>query len=108
MTAPTPSDPGTALVGVELANLRGSFDRFGRDLGEVKTSVAVLVERSTRVDQDVRQLRTDTDREVTETRTELASIRTDVESLKQWRWLVTGAAAAVGTVAGVAGSLIVR
>jgi hypothetical protein len=105
VTAPTP-DGGTALVGVELANLRGSFDRFGRDLGDVKTSVAVLVERSTHVDQAVRQLRVDTTREIEETRGELATVRSQVDSLRQWRWVVTGAAAAVGTAAGFAAQFI--
>lgn len=106
MTAPTP-DGGT-LVGVELANLRGSFDRFGRDLGDVKTSVAVLVERSTHVDQAVRRLREDTDREIAETRAEVATVRTQVDGLRQWRWLVTGAAAAVGTAAGFVAQFVGR
>jgi hypothetical protein len=105
VTAPAPGD-GTALVGVELAHLRDSFDRFGRDLGDVKTSVAVLVERSTRVDADVRQLRADAERELAEVRAEQAAQRADVEALKRWRWIITGAATAVGTIAGAAASAL--
>lgn len=96
------------MVGVELASLRTSFERFGRDLGDVKTSVAVLVERSTHVDQTVRQLRVDTTREIEETRADLAAVRTQVDGLRQWRWVVTGAAAAVGTAAGFAAQFLGR
>ncbi|MFG3273105.1 hypothetical protein [Streptomyces luteogriseus] len=53
--------PETTSVAVELANLRSDIGSFGRDLGEIKTSCAVLVERSTRTEQDLRDLRRDTE-----------------------------------------------
>lgn len=70
----TLSDP-SAAVAVELAGLRTQFDRFGTDLGEVRTAVAVLVERSTRTDADVRQLRADMEKELDELRTEVNELK---------------------------------
>lgn len=116
MTAPVPTDPAAAIA-VELAHLRDAFGQVGRDLNEVKTSTAVLVERSTRADADLQRVREDsrTDiervardaaRELGETRTEVAVLRSEVESLKRWRWVVTGGACTVGAAAGAVASLL--
>ncbi|MEU6376827.1 hypothetical protein [Streptomyces sp. NPDC046909] len=79
-----------ASVAVELERLRGTV---ATGFAEVKGSLAVLVERSTRTERDVAQLREDTDKELTE-------LRTEVEALKRNRWPL----AAVGALTGVAGA----
>ncbi|MFE1958711.1 hypothetical protein [Streptomyces sp. NPDC059479] len=84
--------PDSALA-AELAHLRGDFGNFGRDFGEIKTSCAVLVERSTRTEQDVRDLRADVD-------TEINSLRSELEDLKRNRWPW----ASIGVLARVAGA----
>ncbi|MFC7909078.1 hypothetical protein [Streptomyces nigra] len=87
-------------MAVELERLRGTV---ATGFAEVKGSLAVLVERSARNEQDLKQLREDTGKELDE-------LRTDVEALKKNRWPL----AAVGALTGVAGaatgviSLLVR
>ncbi|MFF0222762.1 hypothetical protein [Streptomyces sp. NPDC004629] len=98
-----------ADVAVELERLRGTVTT---GFAEVKGSLAVLVERTARTDEAVKQLRADTDeavkqlREETETalkkRDEVAgALRADIEALKQGRWPLGQIGALVG-VAGVA------
>jgi hypothetical protein len=84
MTTP---DPGVA---VELERLRGTV---ATGFAEVKGSLAVLVERSTRTERDLAQLRKDTGRDLDE-------LRSDVEALKRNRWPL----ATIGTLAGIAGA----
>lgn len=79
-----------ASVAVELERLRGTV---ATGFAEVKGSLAVLVERSARNEQDLKQLREDTGKELDE-------LRTDVEALKKNRWPL----AAVGALTGVAGA----
>ncbi|MGW1158417.1 hypothetical protein ACWD5Q_06490 [Streptomyces sp. NPDC002513] len=86
MTAPE----STAAVAVELAELRGEI-RTG--LTEIKGSLAVLVERTARTDEDVKQLRTDVEKDV-------ASLRVEVEALKTRRWPL----GAIGAISGMAGA----
>jgi hypothetical protein len=89
-----------ASVAVELERLRGTV---ATGFAEVKGSLAVLVERSARNEQDVKQLREDTEKD-------LGELRAEVEALKKNRWPL----AAVGALTGVAGaatgvvSLLVR
>jgi predicted nucleic acid-binding Zn-ribbon protein len=95
----TPSE--TSALAAELANLRGEFASFGRDLGDIKTSCAVLVERSNRTEQDVRDLRADMESELRDLReNEIRPLRTDVEEAKKNRWPLQ----AVSTLTGVAGA----
>ena len=79
--------PETVTVAVELAELRGEI-RTG--LSDIKGSLRVLVERTERTDQDVRQLRVDTEKDLAalkeNTEKEVAGLRADVESLKKARW----------------------
>lgn len=79
-------------VAVELAQLRGEISTA---LADIKGSLRLLLERSDRTDADVRQLRADMEKEVSELRTEL-------EELKKGRWPLRQ----IGTLAGV-GALVV-
>ncbi|WP_328426058.1 hypothetical protein [Streptomyces sp. NBC_00443] len=79
-----------ASVAVELERLRGTV---ATGFAEVKGSLAVLVERSTRTERDVAQLREDTEKDLDE-------LREDVEALKKNRWPL----AAVGALTGAAGA----
>ncbi|MGP4091503.1 MULTISPECIES: hypothetical protein [Streptomyces] len=79
-----------ASVAVELERLRGTVST---GFAEVKGSLAVLVERSTRNEQDLKQLREDTD-------TAITALRTEVEELKARRWPL----GVVGALTGVAGA----
>ncbi|MDH6489688.1 hypothetical protein [Streptomyces sp. SAI-127] len=83
--------PGEAAVAVELERLRGAVST---GLAEVKGSLAVLLERSTRTEQDLARLREDTDKEIT-------ALKTDLEALKARRWPL----GVLGAVAGVVGTL---
>ncbi|MCD7440223.1 hypothetical protein K4B79_18590 [Streptomyces lincolnensis] len=89
-----------ASVAVELERLRGTV---ATGFAEVKGSLSVLVERSARNEQDLKQLREDTEKDVDE-------LRAEVEALKRSRWPLP----AVGALTGVAGaatgviSLLVR
>ena len=74
MAAPT----GQEAIVRELDRLCKAIDGFGRDLGDVKTSVAVLVERTERTDN------------------ELARIGVRVEALEKRVYIASGAAALVG------------
>ena len=53
------TQPEQQAVARELGRLCQSVDQVGRDLGDIKTACAVLVERSDRNEQDVRQVRVD-------------------------------------------------
>ncbi|MGW2707236.1 hypothetical protein [Streptomyces sp. NPDC001340] len=79
-----------ASVAVELERLRGTV---ATNFAEVKGQLGVLVERSARTEQDVRQLREDTDQDI-------AALRADVEALKKNRWPLP----AIGALTGVAGA----
>jgi hypothetical protein len=65
-----------------LGELRTDLQAAGRDLGEIKTSCAVLVERSDRTERDVRDL----------------EVRT--AALERRVWTASGVAAAFGGAAG--------
>ncbi|MBC2903131.1 hypothetical protein [Streptomyces cupreus] len=80
--------PESSAVAVELANLRGSFDRFGRDIGDIKTSCAVLVARSDRTEQDVRDLRE-----------ELDQVRAELDGVKGRQWPLQSVAALASVTA---------
>ncbi|MEU6222230.1 hypothetical protein [Streptomyces sp. NPDC047042] len=79
-----------ADVAVELERLRGTV---ATGFAEVKGSLAVLVERSARHEQDLTQLREATEKDID-------ALRTDVEALKRNRWPL----AAVGALTGIAGA----
>ncbi|MDN3244171.1 hypothetical protein [Streptomyces sp. ZSW22] len=70
--------PETSALTTELAHLRGDFAGFGRDLGEIKTACAVLVERSNRTEKD------------------LAELEQRVAGLEKARWPLPSIAALVG------------
>ncbi|MFB6872307.1 hypothetical protein [Streptomyces sp. NPDC056323] len=85
-----PAEPETQAIAVELERLRGTVTT---GFAEVKGSLAVLVERSTRNEQDLARLRTETQRS-------LDALEDDVEALKARRWPL----GMVGAVAGVVGA----
>lgn len=71
--------PETTALAAEIAHLRNDIGGFGRDLGEIKTACAVLVERSNRTEQDVRDLRRDMEEEVKSLKDEMAAVKA-----RQW------------------------
>ncbi|MET8609840.1 hypothetical protein [Streptomyces misionensis] len=83
----TGSEPAVA---VELERLRGTVST---GFAEVKGSLSVLMERSTRTEADLARLRDETDRAI-------AALSADVEALKVRRWPL----GVLGAVAGVAGA----
>ncbi|MCM2394435.1 hypothetical protein [Streptomyces albipurpureus] len=92
--------PETAALTAEMAHLRGDFAGFGRDLGDIKTACAVLVERSTRTEQDLRDLRAEKDQELRELREEMEKDRAEVAQIKarQWPLQPLGALTAIGAL----------
>jgi hypothetical protein len=94
--------PESVTVAVELAELRGEI-RTG--LADIKGSLRVLVERTDRTDQDVRQLRQDTEADIEALREEMrraiGPLETDVEALKRARWPLP----TIGALAGVGGAV---
>ncbi|WP_406501612.1 hypothetical protein OHA04_27760 [Streptomyces sp. NBC_01590] len=107
-----PPEPETQAIAVELERLRGTVTT---GFAEVKGSLAVLVERSTRTEQDLARLRNETQRSLdalgadteqdlvrlrTETQRSLDALGDDVEALKARRWPL----GMVGAVAGVVGA----
>lgn len=101
----TPSETtASAAVAVELERLRSDFGLIARDVGEIKTACAVLVERSTRTERDVRDLRADTEAQVAALRTDLdretGGLRADVEGLKRAQWTATGVVLGVAALLG--------
>ena len=74
MATPT----GQEVIVRELDRLCKAIDGFGKDLSDVKTSVAVLVERTERTDSEVARL----------------GVR--VEALEKRVYIASGAAALVG------------
>ncbi|MEU3281568.1 hypothetical protein [Streptomyces antibioticus] len=95
--------PEASALAAELANLRGDFANFGRDIGDIKTSCAVLVERSNRTEQDVRDLRKDMEDEVRKVREdEVKPLQAKVDALSSRQWpLQSVAALASATAIGV-------
>lgn len=87
--------PETMTIANELSQLRNDFGQFGRDVGEIKTACAVLVERSNRNEQDVRDLEADLDKRTT-------ALTAQVDGLKRWVWTASGGAIVLGAVAGYA------
>ncbi|MET7479518.1 hypothetical protein ABZT17_34865 [Streptomyces sp. NPDC005648] len=86
-------DP-TTNVAVELAQLRGEINT---GLENIKGTLGILVERTSRTDADVRQLRIDMEAELQKIREdELKPLRAEVESLKQGRWPLAQIGALVG------------
>lgn len=89
--------PEQAAIVRDLERLCGAMDRFGRDIGEIKSSLAVLVERSTRTEQDVRDLRGDMEEGLRKIREEeVKPLRAEVERVKRAKWITIGAALAAG------------
>lgn len=74
----------------ELQALRDEVLRVGRDVGEIKTSLAVLVERSTRTEQDVRDLRSDLESEVMALRGEHSAVRAELDDVQRRVWMAVG------------------
>lgn len=92
----------------ELQQLRSDLGLVGRDVGEIKTAVAVLVERSARTEQDVRDLRDDLESEVGALRGEHAAVRTELEDVKRRVWMAVGGVMVAGTVIGFAVQFLVQ
>ncbi|MFF4900402.1 hypothetical protein [Streptomyces sp. NPDC001068] len=78
-----------ATVAVELERLRGTV---ATGFAEVKGSLAVLMERSARTEQDLERLREETGKDIDQ-------LKAEVEALKARRWPL----GVLGAVAGVAG-----
>jgi predicted nucleic acid-binding Zn-ribbon protein len=86
--------PETSALTVEISNLRGDITGFrtdiaavSRDLSDIKTSCAVLIARSDRTEQDVRDLRKELEDEVKKIREdEVKPLKADVASLKGRQW----------------------
>jgi hypothetical protein len=100
-------DP-TTNVAVELAQLRGEINT---GLEAIKGTLGILVERTSRTDADVRQLRTDMETELQKIRDdELKPLKAEIESLKQGRWPLAqiGALAAVAAVVAAVIALFVH
>jgi hypothetical protein len=96
-------DP-TTNVAVELANLRGELNT---GLADIKGTLGVLVERTTRTDADVRQLRTDMEEELRKLREdELKALRAEVEDLKKSRWPLAQLSALVGVASLIAAVVV--
>ncbi|MER5912305.1 hypothetical protein ABT124_17875 [Streptomyces sp. NPDC001982] len=85
-------DP-TTNVAVELEKLRGEIST---GLENIKGTLNILVERTTRTDADVRQLRTDTEAELEKRDEAIKALRAEVEALKQGRWPLAQLGALVG------------
>ncbi|MGQ7747972.1 hypothetical protein ACUN29_05590 [Streptomyces sp. WC2508] len=85
-----PPEPEAQAIAVELERLRGTVTT---GFAEVKGSLAVLVERSTRTEQDLARLRT-------ETQKSLDALGTEADVLKARRWPL----GMVGAMAGVVGA----
>src|SRR5688572_15906058 len=94
------TQPEQQAVARELGRLCQSVDQVGRDLGDIKTACAVLVERSDRNEQDVRQVRVDMEKGDEGIRGEVHTLRLEVEALKSRRWPLA-TIAVVATIAGV-------
>lgn len=101
-------DP-TTNVAVELAQLRGEIST---GLENIKGTLGILVERTTRTDADVRQLRADMDAELQKIRDdEVKPLRAEVDALKERRFPLPliGALTAVGALlVSVIGLLLTR
>ncbi|CBG73153.1 hypothetical protein SCAB_61321 [Streptomyces scabiei 87.22] len=101
-------DP-TTNVAVELAQLRGEINT---GLESIKGTLGILVERTTRTDADVRQLRADMEAELQKIRDEeFKPLRTKVDALEDRRFPlpVVGALTGVGALlAAVIGLLLTR
>lgn len=82
--------PEHATVAVELERLHGTMST---GFAEVKGSLAVLVERSTRTEEDVRRLRADSEEAD-------KAIRLELDSVKRLVWMASGGAIVLGAVAG--------
>jgi len=93
--------PESTAVAVELERLRGDF---GTGLTEIKGTLALLVERSNRAQDDIKQLRTDTETAIRELRdaadADVRELRAEVETLKRGRWPLP----TLGILAGLGGT----
>lgn len=104
--------PETAALATEIANLRGDINGFrnsinavSRDLSDIKTSCAVLVARSDRTEQDVRDLRRELEDEIKKIRDdEIKPLKAELAAAKGRQWPLPSIAAVCG-VAGVATSV---
>lgn len=85
-----PPEPEPQAIAVELERLRGTVTT---GFAEVKGSLAVLVERSTRTEQDLVRLRNETQKSLNE-------LGAEVDALKARRWPL----GMVGALAGVVGA----
>ncbi|WP_164387186.1 hypothetical protein [Streptomyces sp. OM5714] len=92
--------PETSALTAEIANLRGDISNFGRDIGDIKTACAVLVERSNRTEQDVRDLRRDMEEEVRKVREEeVKPLETKVDAMTGRQWPLQSVAALASATA---------
>lgn len=99
MTAPPPAPDPTTNLAVELATLRGEINT---GIADIKGTLGVLVDCTNRADADIRQLRTDMEKEIDE-------LRTEVNELKKGRWplaQIGALTAVVGVIATVAGVIV--
>ncbi|MFD4830110.1 hypothetical protein ACFWPV_09685 [Streptomyces uncialis] len=82
-----PPDRTSGISGLEvgLAQLRGEV---GRGLEEIKGSLGILMERTTRTDEDVKQLRQQQERAREQQERTIAALRHEIEDLKKARWPV--------------------
>jgi predicted nucleic acid-binding Zn-ribbon protein len=86
--------PEASALTAEITSLRGDINGFrgdinavGRDLGEIKTSCAVLVARSDRTERDVRDLRRELEDEVRKLREdEVKPLEAKVEAMASRQW----------------------
>ncbi|MEU5442781.1 hypothetical protein [Streptomyces griseofuscus] len=87
-------------VAVELAELRGEI-RTG--LEQIKGQLNVLVARTERTDEDLKQLRNDTEKDITE-------LRASVEALKKGRWPLAqlNALVAIGAFGAAVAAIFMR
>ena len=104
----TVPDPSTNLA-VEVAQLRGEINT---GLESIKGTLGILVERTTRTDADVRQLRADMEAEIQKLRDEeVKPLRAKVDALEDRRFPlpVLGALATVGALlVSVIGLIVTR
>jgi regulator of replication initiation timing len=93
--------PETSALTTELANLRSDIGNFGRDLSDIKSACAVLVERSNRTEQDVRDLRRELEDEVRKVREDEVKpliARVEAMAARQWPLQSVAALASVSAV----------
>jgi regulator of replication initiation timing len=77
--------PPESAITAELSNLRSDVGGVAQGVSEIKTAVAVLVERTDRTTADVKELRA-----------ENAALRTELDAVKARLWPLPSAAVVTG------------